>query len=43
MLRYWLKLLRSDDQCLSKQVYNYLKHDVNNNITFLGEKLGLSS
>ena len=37
ILRYWLKLLRSDDQCLSKQVYNYLKHDVNNNITFHGK------
>ena len=37
MLRYWLKLLRSDDQCLSKQVYNYLKHDVNNNITLHGK------
>jgi len=37
MLRYWLKLLRPDDQCLSKKVYNYLKHDANNNITYHGE------
>ena len=37
MLRYWLKLLRSDDQCLSKQVYNYLKHYANNNIKYHGK------
>ena len=53
MLRYWIKLLNSNDNFLPKKVYRMLKTDIDNNKTYSGsnwayqikcilDKLGLS-
>lgn len=53
MIRYWLKIQKLEDNKLIKQMYNMLKLDADNNITYNGQnwayqiktilnKLGLS-
>lgn len=34
MFRYWIKILKSDDNCIIKQIYSMLKADADNNITY---------
>ena len=34
MFRYWIKLLKSNENCVEKQVYEMLKFDADNNITY---------
>ena len=34
MFRYWVKLLKSDENSLITCTYKMLKHDANNNITY---------
>ena len=36
MLRYWIKLLNSNDNFLPKKVYRMLKTDIDNNKTYSG-------
>lgn len=34
MVRYWIKLLRSNENKITKQVYQMLRQDANNNISY---------
>ena len=36
MIRYWIKLLTSNDNCLPKKIYCMLKNDIDNGITYNG-------
>ena len=54
MIRYWIKLLTSNDNCLPKKIYRMLKNDIDNGRTYNGlnwayqiksmlDKIGLSN
>ena len=54
MIRYWIKILPSRDNCIPKKIYSMLKDDVDNNRTYNGlnwafqiknilDRLGLSN
>ena len=54
MIRYWIKLLTSNDNCLPKKIYCMLKNDIDNGRTYNGfnwayqiksmlDKIGLSN
>lgn len=34
MFRYWIKILKSNQNCIIKQIYSMLKNDADNNITY---------
>jgi hypothetical protein len=36
MIKYWLKILSSENNSLIRKMYNVMKEDVNNNISYNG-------
>lgn len=36
MIKYWNKLLKSDENLITRNIYNMLKNDANNNISYNG-------
>lgn len=37
MFKYWLKMLKLDNNCILKKTYMMLKHDADNNVTYNGK------
>ena len=34
MVRYWIKLLQLNDNCITKRIYTTLKNDADNGVTY---------